>query len=350
MTFCEHGMTKELVKKYLSNFTKEECKTLLDPFVGSGTVLVEGSKVAKLSMGVDSNPWALIVAKSKLSRPKFNFEELTSYLLDFTNFEPYIPSAKLEKYYDDETLNLLGKIRAVIEMFQDPLIYVVFAKIAERYSRLRRSPAPKFRKSKKKVGKEDIVSDFIKELKIAIDDIRTYDSAGDFNLFLADSSSWLPKRFDGILTSPPFANNIDYIRHTQLHLLWMGFAKNSEELGRLRSLQIPACEAAARKWKDGIDDEEIVRTISKINSKRKYSTFLSQYFYAMKKHFELVSDGLKWEGWYTIGDSYFAGTYVPTHKFLKRLAENSGLEAEIEFIGYRSGKNRRLYLLKVKGQ
>ncbi len=58
-----------------------------------------------------------------------------------------------------------------------------------------------------------------------------------------------PRRICGLLTSPPFANNLDYVRHTMLELLWASLARSSEDLGWLRSIEMPACEAAARAWK-----------------------------------------------------------------------------------------------------
>lgn len=347
MTFCEHGMTKDVVKDFLTEFKTEGCRILLDPFVGSGTVLVEGLKVADICIGIDSNPWSLIVSKAKLQKPKFDLDEVNAMLEDIMEYEPFIPTSRLGRYYDNGTLEILGKLRAIVEKVNDPLMLVVFAKVAEKYSNLKRSPAPKFRKARINTNLDNIVREFRRELEVAMNDLKT-NGKGIFSLILSDSSVWLPKKFDGILTSPPYANNIDYIRHTQLPLLWSGLAKDSRDLGRLRSFQIPACEAAARSWKPKIEDIEVTSLISKVNSKRRYNTFLLQYFYAMSKHFELVADGLQWQAWYTIGDSYFAGTYIPTHELLRKLAEKSGLEVKVELIGHRSAKNRRLFLLKVK--
>lgn len=350
MVFCEHGMTDQLVSRFMTNFSREGNKTLLDPFVGSGTVIVEGLKVAETCIGIDSNPWALVIVKSKVSKPKLDIRSLDEALENLEEFDPLIPSSRLEKYYSSETLELFGRLRAVVEELNDPLSLVIFAKIAEKYSKLRRSPAPKFREVERKVEKMRVVDEFRRALIEAIKDVETYSKhfKGSCDLFLADSSVWLPRKFDGILTSPPFANNVDYIRHTQLQLLWAGIAKGSKDLGRLRSLQIPACEAAARCWKPKIEDERIVRIVSSIDSKRKYSSFLLQYFHAMKKHFELVADGLGWEGWYTVGDSYFANSYIPTHKILKRIADDAGLTTSVELLGARAAKRRRLFLLTVK--
>ncbi|RLI79709.1 hypothetical protein DRP04_08895 [Archaeoglobales archaeon] len=349
LSFCEHGMTERLVSQFLDEFKKEENNVLLDPFVGSGTVLVEALKTCELCIGIDTNPWALIVTKSKTERPHIDEKDFIELFENIKEFEPYIPSERLFKYHTESQLIMLGKIRALIEELNDKkLALTVFASIAEKFSKIKKSPAPKFRK-KIRNQSMDIPEEFKRKFLESLNEVKKYNetTVGETSLILADSSRWLPKSFDGILTSPPFANNIDYVRHTQLHLLWAGLANDSKELGKLRSLQIPACEASARSWKEKTEKNWIITRVSKINSKRKYSNFLLQYFHSMEKHFELVAEALTWEAWYTIGDSYFAGEYIPTHEFLRRLAEEVGLEAETKQIGYRAG-GRRIYLLKLK--
>jgi len=69
----------------------------------------------------------------------------------------------------------------------------------------------------------------------------------------------------------------------------------------------------------------------------------------MENHFELVAERLVWEAWYTVGDSVFNGTYIPTHELLKRLAEEKGLKVELKQIGFRS-RNRKLYLIKLNAK
>jgi len=73
-TYFTHGFhpypakyTPQLVNKYLSNFCKQGF-TLLDPFCGSGTTVVEGAINGINSVGIDLNPIAYIVSKAKSNK------------------------------------------------------------------------------------------------------------------------------------------------------------------------------------------------------------------------------------------------------------------------------------------
>ena len=54
----------ELPREIIKECTKER-NTILDPFCGSGTTLLEASMSGRKSIGIDSNPIAVLVAKAK---------------------------------------------------------------------------------------------------------------------------------------------------------------------------------------------------------------------------------------------------------------------------------------------
>ena len=255
-------------------------------------------------------------------------------------------------YHPRDTLYKLGIIRRLIEEFnvlERNLLLTVFGNVVEKYSYLRRTPAPEF--SPSKFPERDPIEYYIEKLREAISDLRNHAFNGCVEVVWSDSTVWLPRRVCCLLTSPPFANNVDYIRHTQLQLLWSGLARDSNDLGYLRSLQIPACVAAARSWKKEYLDGDLIKIINRIGSGRvkDYRKYLKQYFYYMKKHFELLYDRLEGEAWYTIGDSFLGGTYIPTHNLLKKIADAIGFKTEISKIGLRKHLNKELglYLLKL---
>jgi len=348
-TFCEHGLTTNLVSNYFREFVRMKNEIVLDPFVGSGTVLIEASNFANICIGIDSNPWAIMVSKAKTTMPTIEEDDFLEMIETIEDYEPLIPSRRLRTYHTNGQIEWLGRIRNLIQDLSNDKILglVVFGKLADNFSRLKQSPAPRFRKTSRYQRLNTIADEFKKKFLEAIHDIRGNNGNNtQTELILADSSTWIPTNFDGILTSPPFANNIDYIRHTQLYLLWSGIADSSSDLGKLRGFQIPACEAAARCLKNKSEKRWIIDKISVIDPKRSYQAFLLEYFYSMEKHFEFVEKSLNWEAWYTIGDSFFNSKYIPTHKLLKKLAEEIGLKTKLQTIGFRPG-GRKLYLLKL---
>ncbi|HIQ24158.1 MAG TPA: hypothetical protein EYH50_03825 [Pyrodictium delaneyi] len=148
----------------------------------------------------------------------------------------------------------------------------------------------------------------------------------------------------------PFRYQPGYVRHTMLELLWAGLVHGSEDLGWPRGIQVPACEAAARAWKQETRHPWLRELATRIRGSRArgYRRFLLQYFHAMDRHLELLAERLEWQAWYTIGDSILGGAYIPVHEVLARLARGHGLEAEIKPLGERFRPGRKLYLLVLR--
>jgi len=350
--FTEHGLTPNLVKEFFKETYESGCRYVLDPFVGSGTVLIEAQRLGIISTGIDVNPWGLLVSRAKTTYP-VGIEKFLD-TIDFEDSKVLIPSDRLKEYHTIRVLRALGKIRSGIENAPEhmkPLLFVIFVKLAESISLLRKSPAPRFDSNKRfrdiKAG--EVFEEYRNEILKAKEDLDRHRFLAPVYLIFADSTVWLPDRVCSVLTSPPFANNVDYVRHSQLALLWLGYAKDSQDLGRLRSMQIPSCEAAARRWRPSLYEDWLLPYLSSIRGSRAhgYRKFLTQYLYAMKRHFELLKERLEWEAWYTIGDSILGGAYIPTHEFLRKIAEEVGFKAKLTVIGQRFRPGRMLYLLRL---
>ena len=352
--YTEHGLSPRLVQKFIDAAIEVGCREIVDPFVGSGVVAVESQKACLGFVGIDADPWSLVLVRAKTSR--LDYDRLLSWVREeFTavdSLEPYVPSVRLRRYYSGEVLEALGRLRRLVEAAPpewQPLLLTVFGKVAAEYSLLRRSPAPRFRGNAPQASSAEVYNAFTETLHNAVKDLKQHSFCGNVDLVWGDSTQWLPRRICGLLTSPPFANNLDYVRHTMVELFWAGFAYDSEDLGVLRSIQVPACEAAARAWKKESQHPWLRELVSQVGGKRArgYRRFLLQYFYAMERHLELLAERLEWQAWYTIGDSFLGGAYIPVHTVLARLAEEHGLRAETRVLGIRFRPGRRLYLLKI---
>ena len=352
--YTEHGLSPWLVERFLKLAEEVGCRDVVDPFVGSGVVAVESQKACMNFLGIDANPWSLVLAMAKTR--SLEGDSLLTWLKDFAeavdSLEPLIPSQRLTRYHSEKALTALGRLRRLVELAREewkPLLLAALGRVANEYSLLRRSPAPRFRRATLAVDPRGVYRGFMEAVEYAVNDLRRHHFCGVVDLVWGDSTVWLPRRVCGLLTSPPFANNIDYVRHTMVELLWAGFARDSAELGALRSIQVPACEATARAWREEVRHSWIRELVGRVGGKRArgYRRFLLQYFRSMERHLELLSGRLEWQAWYTIGDSFLGGAYIPVHEVLKRLAEEKGLHARIEVLGVRYRPGRRLYLLKL---
>jgi len=350
--YTEHGLSPGLVEEFMKAVREVGCRNIVDPFVGSGVVAVEAQKRCLPFLGIDADPWSLILVAAK-TRP-LDYNALLDWTLErfgsLEELEPLVPSPRLEQYHTPMVLAALGRLRRLIEEAAQewrPLLLAVLGRVAAEYSLLRRSPAPRLRRRRVEAAPHAIYRDFVDTLRRAIGDLRGHKFCGPVDLVWGDSTAWLPGRVCGVLTSPPFANNLDYVRHTMLELLWAGLARGSRDLGWLRSIQVPACEAAARAWKLETRHPWLQSLAARIGGSRAhgYRRFLLQYFHAMDKHFELLAERLEWQAWYTVGDSFLGGAYIPVHEALARLAREHGLGAETRLLGERFRPGRRLYLL-----
>jgi len=312
LVYTEHGLTPEVVEGFFSACEGD----VYDPFVGSGTVGVEALLRGRQFAGADSNPAAVVTAASKIN-PEMG-----------VRLRPILP--RLEKYYESHVLDALASLASRVST---ALEAGVFFAVARKFSLLRYAPAPRF--GKRPTG--DPVEEYVRRLRQAKRDLRRLGGRrGD--LLLADSTAWMPRRVVCVLTSPPFANNVDYARHTAIELLWLGVPPSVA-----RNWQLPACEAATRNWKPAI---EVSFSIGGKRA-RGYRRFLGQYLYGIRRHFELLAERLQAEAWYTVGDSVLGGTYIPVHKLLARFAEEVGLLTDISVLGKRAKPGRTLYLLKL---
>ncbi|MGC8584335.1 MAG: DNA adenine methylase [Thermoproteus sp.] len=313
LVYTEHGLTPEVVEEF---FSSVECGEVVDPFVGSGTVGVEALRRGWRFLGIDSNPAAVVLTAAKVSP-----EALVSLR----------PLPQLERYhgaYYETLMRLSRRVRTALDAG-------AFFNTARRFSIFRFSPAPKLRGG---AVDGDPVAYFNSVRRLALRDVKLLRGArGD--VVWGDSTFWLPRRVCAVLTSPPFANNVDYGRHTMIENMWLGHPPS-----RIRDMQLPACEAAARSWKNSI---EIGLEIGGKRA-RGYRRFLGQYLYYMSRHIQLLAERLEAEAWYTIGDSYLGGAYVPVHKMLAKIAEEADLRTYVRPLGERPMKRGRvLYLLRL---
>jgi DNA modification methylase len=339
------GFSGQFVRYILRHF---KARSVLDPFVGAGTTLVEAKLLGVESLGVEINPFLCFVSRTKIReyKPKEIVEEAEDLLMRAENrcepdtMPPPIP--RFWRYYSPEIAQKLLILKEEINRVRNTKIRDLFllflSKIAVQASNAKRSPAPRFNKRRRSYP---VLDAFKRSLQLAIQDIRliryqdvpTQVMQGDSrNLsFLADES------FDLVLTSPPYCNNLDYVRHTQLELFWLNYAASSKDLGKLRKCSITSCEAMAHADKDPKEVIEPVRCIAeKIKKKtsRRWPRMVMQYFKGMEENLKAIKHILKSRGKavYVVGDSWIKGVHVPTPHLLVVISKKEGYKVSLKFI------------------
>ena len=245
---------------------------VLDPFCGSGTVLVEARQLGRQAFGIDANPLAVELAalKSRGSTPEFEAELLSATATviahaDTRRTQKLGPTRKYgtadREVYDAHVLLELDGLRDGIFKVKAPevrraLLLVLSAaltKVSKKIGDTAPRTAPKrlaggftirfFETKAKDLAKR--LAEFNARLpegapaaKCAVGDAR-------------DLSNIEPASLDLILSSPPYPGVYDYFDHHELRLRWLGLDETrfeETEIGARRRLSGIGFQAAVERW------------------------------------------------------------------------------------------------------
>ena len=267
-----------LVRKYIKQFSLDKECTVLDPFCGTGTTIIEAKLNGIRGIGIESNPMSYFASKVKTdwdidwkelqeksfeiadnakdrikekgSRELLSLPEEQQRLLITNSISP-LPLHK--------SLILLSEIRKDTDCYVNHQL-LAFASATVKYASNLRF-GPEVGVSKKKKVDVDIVTSWLKEIKVMINDLKNGDKykLPKSRIIHADSrdiKNHLSKEsVDAVFTSPPYPNEKDYTRTTRLESVLLGFIKNKDEL---RNLKRGLLRSNTRNvYKDDRDDEFI---------------------------------------------------------------------------------------------
>ncbi len=258
-----------LVRDYISDFGLKETHTLLDPFCGTGTTLVEAKLLGIGSIGLEANLFAHFASTVKVDW-EVNPDDLQAHAheiaasvlqrlkaqgidddLPFDASQVEIPLMKLGSEAAEllitnsisplplhKSLLLLDCIRQhhAARCYQHLLLAYANA-LVFKVSNLHFGPEVGAGKPKEDTP---VVSAWLAEVERMTGDLLLLAEGkpGPAKVFLADarqlSTVVPPNSVDAIITSPPYPNEKDYTRTTRLELVILGFIKNKADLKLLK--------------------------------------------------------------------------------------------------------------------
>jgi len=235
----------------------EPGELVLDPYCGSGTTLVEAALLGRAALGIDLNPLAVLIARSKVTPvtarelEELNrcFANLIAAIADTEGgslFEPSATDKRLvsearrdprrhdpwfRKWFQGDVLDDLLVIDHAIDQLKDPTLRTVarvaFSDILRRSSKAHSGyPNVMFDKSAPK--KERPGKAFQRALENICRMIQTLSGAGvDWTKVSvregnATSTGLEDDSVDAIVTHPPYVGSIPYAEYGLLSLKWLG--------------------------------------------------------------------------------------------------------------------------------
>lgn len=355
------GFSADWVKSVID---ERNAKTVLDPFVGSGTVCIEADKVGVASYGVESHPFVYRLAQGKVSWTA-NVDNFKQAIADIEGLAMRSKSssatevpALLAKCYTADTLIELFKLRSAYSKIAKDLpedlrslVFLAINAILRPSSHVGTAQWQYVLPNKRKVNVATPADALTAQALIMADDMdhmQQVQNASRAKLVQSDARTLkgVPDGvIDLVITSPPYANNYDYADATRLEMTFWGkvaawgdlheavrkflicsssqhASKDRLELETL--LENPVIEPIRRELTAVCHELSVVRG-SKGGNKA-YHTMIAAYFADMGQTFNALrrvttrgSDLCL-----VIGDSAPYGVHAPVEKWFGQLALASG--------------------------
>ncbi len=332
--------------------------TILDPFCGSGSSLLEAQLLHRNAIGIDINPLAQLISKVKTTplnlqqfTEEYNLIEkfLTECSKNLSTKEEIIPSfPNISYWFAPKVMQDLMRLQQYILDIKNPPIrnffLLVLASIIRNVSLADNDqlhPAKtKFAKEKenKTIQTFEIYRKSLRSRTKIIEEYSQYDFS-DVNIQLIRRNAThieSPQKVDLAVTSPPYVNALDYVRIHKLEAFWANLLQ-AEEIHPLHK-QFIGTEKVYKEYYNDLPEfrhKELNEIITKIyNFDRKRAGIVTLYFMQMRKNLLEVYSHLRPEGYYciVIGSNNMRNIHIPTPKIFIQFAENEiGYENVINY-------------------
>ncbi len=358
------GFSGAWVGNLLEQWKLEGRRHVIDPFAGSGTVMVESMMHGIDSYGVESNPYVFNIAQAKLQWASIDYTILHRECLDVLKRAKKIDISRTEypelisRCFPSETLKRLEALKLSCFDVKDEVarnfVWFIITSILRSTSPVGTAQWQYIQPNKSKSKVIDPFVAYGEKLSEITDDILLLkgiygkDSASDVLKEDARNIISIPDGWaDMVITSPPYANNYDYADAMRLEMLFWNDIDGWKDLQDKVSVNLVlACTqhvSTLRKTVSGILEsnllspihDEIVEKYSLLanerenhGGKKNYHMMIAAYFYDMAQVFmslnRVTSDNCKM--CFVIGDSAPYGIYIPVDEWLGRLAQAAGFD------------------------
>ena len=356
------GFSGAWVGYMLERGKREGRHRVLDPFAGSGTVMVESMLHGVDSIGIESNPYVYNIACAKLQWADFDVESLTAACLNVLKRAKHMEVGRTEypeliyRCFPSATLSKLDALKLSCLEIEDVklrnFVWFVITSILRSSSPVGTAQWQYIQPNKTKAKVTDPFVAYqakVEEVSADMYNLRgVFGECSESKIVREDARniSSVPNKWaDMVITSPPYANNYDYADAMRLEMLFWGDVCGWKDLQEKVSVNlVRACTQHVSLLKDNAVDylesdlllpikDEIYETYSMMKEEREghggkknYHLMIAAYFYDMAKVFRslarVTSDNC--EMCFVIGDSAPYGIYVPVDEWLGRLAQAAG--------------------------
>lgn len=341
-------MIPQIARTLIEEYAPEGALNLIfDPYMGSGTTLVEASVKGVASIGTDLNPLARLMSKVKtthydVSIISTQYKEISSAFAEYdrtkvanSNFDRI---SNYTYWYSDEILYKLTYMEETIRRVADgsDFFRLILAEIVREVSFTRNGEFKRFRMSADKIASynPNPFEMFDKKFTRNFKGLQSYNQAVcipkpiticDFN-----STNGIPNELidcgsvDMVVTSPPYGDSRTTVAYGQFSRWaneWFGF-DNARSLdnelmggGKCRSVMFQSTELA-----------DVLKQIKDLDEKRYWEvvSFLNDYWMSIQNVSKTIRKGGR--VCYVVGDRRVKGIQIPLDYFTAEMFEKCGFK------------------------
>jgi DNA modification methylase len=364
------GFSSEFVKGAIEKYLGNKTGTILDPFAGVGTTLLEAIMAGHDTIGFEINPYVALACCTKLNGFRVQTGKFVKAIQEFQEFygnslgSSYEPNSTYPEgfktrgeFYSPKILRKVLIVRDFIENLKDgdikDLFRVAFASTMIVYSNYSYEPSLGQRKSAGKSEIEDyhvgeLIADKLYEMAEDIQTLKQnrlikHTKAQIWQESFFNCKKLVPSRsVDLLITSPPYLNNYHYNRNTRPQLYWLGFVHEPSEMKPLEENNFGKFWQTVR-GKQSIDLEfelessdlqQKLEHLSSLNGDRGvyggrgWANYATTYFndcYRFARHVKHVMTR-RGTALIVIGNNILQGITFQTDEYLGQIMSSVGLE------------------------
>lgn len=351
----------------------KQARRIFDPFCGTGTTALSAAYHGHEGVTTDINPFLVWLAQAKTAHYAPSQIAATRdacvSALDLVRHQsiepvPAPPIYNIERWWNLKALDFLRLLRAAIpEVTKEfsaerTLLLIAFCRSLIKLSNAAfNHQSMSFKNnSQSGIGPDiDMACAFSKDVRFVLSGAGQ-NPVGEGHIFFGDArnpAGVVEGRFDLVITSPPYANRMSYIRELRPYMYWLGFLINGRDAGELDWTAIGGTWGIATSrltdWERPIDylkSQHLAEALDKISHADNkngavLANYVAKYFDDMWAHFRCLTPVLASgaELHYIVGNSTFYGTLISTERLYAEMLIELGFdEVECHEIRKRNSK------------
>lgn len=349
---------------------------IIEPFSGSGTTPLAASELGMRCQAREINPFLVWFGNAKLA--EYSADDVAealdtgqSVIDKVTSTRPTSdlwvpPMFNISRWWDRSALAALATIKAELNQYTGKtrdLLDVAFCRLLISLSSAafnHQSMSFKDHEPSSEYDHDSFVS-HVQRYSESVHDVsrRALASPVRGEAEVRQGNSTQPfdafEPADLVITSPPYANRMSYIRELRPYMYWMKYLETGEQAGELDWRSIGGTwGSASTKVKEHRPDHSlpidaalcsVCEKILEGKSGSVLSPYVRKYFDDMWLHFNAITPVIRDGGriCYIVGNSTFSGIEVPTHAWYVEMLKALGY-ADVQATAIRKrNSNKRLY-------